>query len=88
MAKKKTVKQILYSWLQWRQEAGDLVVRNSDMDEVKKYGQRVHGQPHNASTYEREFRRARADYPGRFVDVSDQFPDRAGKSWKLKKKGE
>lgn len=56
------------------------------MAECKEFGEDNFGQSHNASTYERQFRKARDDYDWRFKDVSDQYPNSNQKAWKIKPK--
>lgn len=82
----KSVEDVMISWLNHIQDQGQYIVRNSDMKHCRDYSIKYFGKETNASSFEREFRSIRKKWPHRFEDVSEQYPDRTEKTWKIKKK--
>lgn len=79
-----TVKKILIEWLneQLEQEPRGVSLRNSMMESLADWVKRTLNEVHNVATYERPFREVRAEWPHRFIDVSDHFKS-PEKTWKL-----
>lgn len=80
-----TIKKILYAWFIHRQEIGRREICTHDMEELRRWAINKYGKTHTAASYEREFRRARSQWPQRFRDISNRYPDRNYKTWEIKK---